>query len=254
MENFVDKKIDLLKNKGLVIKDFRKVKIFLNNINYYQLKEYFLFFEQNNKFKKGVIFENILNIYFFDRKLRLLFLDAIERIEKSFKAQVFNYLFSKYGENYFIENIYIRNQFINIKINKFLISDVVDFITFGEVLEIFKNLKKIDKINISRYYNIYWIYLYSYLHNLREVRNICAHFSRLWNRKITKNLKRSYFIEGLTYNKKIFDSILLCNIFIKNIDSEYRWINKILNLIEKYKINVNIMGFPCNWRDVLYGS
>jgi abortive infection bacteriophage resistance protein len=250
MNEFINKKIRLLEDKGLIINDLNKIEIFLNNINYYQLREYFYFFEENNKnFKKNVNFEDVLNIYFFDRELRLLFLDLIERIEKSFKAQVFNYLFFKYGENYFIENIYKENQFSDIKINKTLIYNLVDFITFGEVLEIFKNLKKIDKINISKFYNIDYIFLHSYLNNLREVRNICAHFSRLWNRKITKILRKSDFIEGLTYNKYIFDSILLSNIFLKNINPEYEWTYKIINLIKKYDINVNKMGFPYNWKD-----
>ena len=75
--------IDLLKLRGLIIENEKYALDFLTHVNYYRLSAYiYPFLEEKEKhvFKKGTTFQNILDIYNFDRELRLVLLDAIERI------------------------------------------------------------------------------------------------------------------------------------------------------------------------------
>jgi abortive infection bacteriophage resistance protein len=52
---------------------------------------------QTNRFHQGTTFEDILNLYTFDRELRLLVLDAIERIEISIRAKWAYHLTQRHG-------------------------------------------------------------------------------------------------------------------------------------------------------------
>ncbi|MEI8641428.1 Abi family protein [Pseudoalteromonas sp. Hal099] len=54
---------------------------------------------QNHTFKSGTTFEQVLNLYSFDRELRLLLLDAIERIEVSLRTQWAYHLAKKHGSH-----------------------------------------------------------------------------------------------------------------------------------------------------------
>lgn len=47
------------------------------------------------RFKSGTKFKDVIELYKFDRKLRLLLLDAIERIEISLRANLTYYLTEK---------------------------------------------------------------------------------------------------------------------------------------------------------------
>ena len=55
-------------------------------------------------FIKGTIWDDIWNLYKFDRKLRLLVFDAIERIEISLRTQIIYQLSHKYGPHWQNDN------------------------------------------------------------------------------------------------------------------------------------------------------
>ena len=69
----IDEQIKLLSSdRGLIIDDINKAKEALLNLNYYRLSGYSLTLRKNNKFYKGTHFDDILQIYNFDRDLRVL--------------------------------------------------------------------------------------------------------------------------------------------------------------------------------------
>jgi abortive infection bacteriophage resistance protein len=72
--------------------DESAIKI-LENIGYYRFSAYSYPFrcgEPRNQFKPDVTIQKIMRIYEFDRELRLLITDAIERIEVSMRARIVN--------------------------------------------------------------------------------------------------------------------------------------------------------------------
>ncbi|MCB9448714.1 MAG: Abi family protein [Flavobacteriales bacterium] len=75
----------LLKSRGLCIADQSRAEHYLSNISYYRLRAYMVPFQvvddHNHKFTPGITFDHVLDLYVFDRELRLLVFDAIERIE-----------------------------------------------------------------------------------------------------------------------------------------------------------------------------
>lgn len=90
--------VKLLAKRGLAIPDQSKAERFLSQVNYYRLSAYCIPFEvTRHVFKKGVSFEQIQQLYEFDRRLRFLIDEALEVIEISFRTSLAYYLSHKYG-------------------------------------------------------------------------------------------------------------------------------------------------------------
>lgn len=267
----IENQIKLLKKRGLTVNDNKEIEYYLNNISYYHLSGYFKPYQKDDDtFLKGKTFDDILKVYFFDRKLRLLFMNALERIEKSFKTQFVYHLFTEYGSHCLTDNKIFKKHKAKIEenlknskepfIKKFRekysnkyppLWILAEILSFGDILNIFsRSLENQKKKKIAEYYNLGWKYLYSWLENLREIRNISAHYSRLWNRKITKHLKRSKNYKELKYDNHIFDSIVITAILLKKISPTFDWLGEIEKLIDEYDVNSYKMGFPKNWKKI----
>ena len=85
------------------------------------------------------------------------------------------------------------------------------------------------------------------------VRNICAHYGRLYNAKLSKTpiLYKEYTQAGIG-NNRIY-AVLLC---MKNLlKNDLHWnlfVDKIELLFDKYEcVQIKTMGFPDNWKDIL---
>ena len=61
---------------------FRIAKRWLQKVSYYRLSAYCLPFKDGEAFRAGTDFNDVAGLYIFDRKLRLLVLDAIERVDE----------------------------------------------------------------------------------------------------------------------------------------------------------------------------
>jgi len=105
----IQDQLALLKARNLIIPDTQRAERYLNFIGYYRLSVYFLPFQNDkDKFDNDTKFDDILNLYIFDRKLKLLVLDAIERIEIATKAVISNYMSQKFDIHWFLlKTLYI---------------------------------------------------------------------------------------------------------------------------------------------------
>ena len=86
--------------RGLIITDRNRAARYLRHIGYYRLSPYTIPFQADrttHSFKSGTTFDDILYIYVFDRQLRLMTMDALERIEVAVRAAVSNTM-SIHGE------------------------------------------------------------------------------------------------------------------------------------------------------------
>ncbi|MDX8389471.1 MAG: Abi family protein [Mariprofundaceae bacterium] len=82
------------------IPDRAETAHYLSHLNYYRLAAYRLPFEQNHsthQFKPNTSFSQVLDMYVFDRELRRLVMDAVERVEVSLRACFTSHLSGKYG-------------------------------------------------------------------------------------------------------------------------------------------------------------
>lgn len=91
----VKNQVGKLKQRGLIINNEELALHYLQNISYYRLEGYWwpLQADKNNHiFKPNSHFETVISIYNFDRELRLLIFDVIERIEIGFRTRLIYHL------------------------------------------------------------------------------------------------------------------------------------------------------------------
>jgi abortive infection bacteriophage resistance protein len=102
-----DEQLELLISRGMQVRDREKALNHLSHINYYRLEAYWLPYEVSratHQFADNTDLNTILSHYLFDREFRLLLLDAIERIEVSFRTQWAYHISHSYGPHGYLEN------------------------------------------------------------------------------------------------------------------------------------------------------
>jgi abortive infection bacteriophage resistance protein len=274
----IEEQILKLKNRSMLFSNEEKAKQTLQNINYYRLSGYWLIHEQDHnthQFKKNIYFEDILNTYIFDRELRLLFLEAIERIEVSIRTKFAYELSNKYGSHFHLEPsifycpVKYAQTIVKLKSevnrskeicvvhfkNKYKetlppIWSSVELMTLGQISNWFDNIKlRQDKQQVAKFYNLDEKVLSSFLHHLTIVRNISAHHSRLWNKRFTFGFTLPKFPTELSNqfnvnkHKYLYNTIIMIHHILKQIDSNSNWLEKINDKIIKYNIDKERMGY-----------
>lgn len=106
--------VELLVSRGMEIEDPERAERYLSHLNYYRLAAYWLPCEQDHSthsFKSGTSFNTVLAHYIFDRELRLLVMDAIERLEVSLRTRWAYHLSHSYGPHAHLNgNIFKRGR------------------------------------------------------------------------------------------------------------------------------------------------
>lgn len=210
----VEEQLTLWQGRGLRVPDGQRALRYLSVISYYRLSAYSLPLQipgDGHNFIPDVEFDDILDLYVFDRKLRLLLLDAIERIEVAFRARMTQVLGEHHGSHAYLDPQIFDNRynhdwllkqveekcrqrqaetFIKHYRNKYKepklppIWMVLEILTFKEVSVLFSELKlKEDKKAISEFWALPDAVLRSWFRALSDLRNTCAHHSRTWNRE-----------------------------------------------------------------------
>lgn len=233
-----------LKQRGLQFTDDARVQHYLTHIGYYRLSAYWLPFEQatvdgqvrNHLFQPNTTFEQVLSLYTFDRQLRLLVMEAIERIETAIRTHWAHSLATRHGPHAHMDaNLFkspwqhasdiarmaadlqdSRETFIAHYRKRYSepylppIWAVVETLTLGALSRWFKATQSTDaKREVAKSLGMPTIeVLEQVLHALTPVRNVCAHHGRLWNRRFTlqlphiKRLKNEMVIEHIFATKK----------------------------------------------------
>ena len=103
--------ISLLLERGLAINDRARACRYLQNIGYYRLSAYFYPFllqpKEEHRFKSGCEFQNALDLYRFDKKLRLFLFNEIEKIEITFRSVLANVVAKESGNIFWMTDISI---------------------------------------------------------------------------------------------------------------------------------------------------
>ena len=271
--------IDILKDRGLLIDDEPNASDILQNISYYRLSAYFLPFQSaHNIFKEKTNFLDIVRLYEFDRHLRDMLWDAIESIEVSVRTQITYHFAHTYGPFGYAQSINFHPSFkhaewlsdlqenVNNSHETFVKSFrekyseeehlplwmATEVMSFGKLSKFFLGLHKKDKQAISDIkYKLNQSVLTSWLHTLVYVRNLCAHYSRIWNRTLSiKPIipRKEKEWEGIN-NQKIFCILLILKSLMSMAEEWQEWKEKFIQLIDSAPfVNLYSMGFPVDWR------
>ena len=103
----ISEQIFKLKNRGLHIPDEALAACYLSNISYYRLRAYTFPYqnndEENQPFKNDISIDDIMELYTFDRQLRLLIFDAVERIEIALRTQIIYHWTLQHGSHWHLQ-------------------------------------------------------------------------------------------------------------------------------------------------------
>lgn len=131
---------------------------------------------------------------------------------------------------------------------------ILESLTMGAISKLFQSLKRAQRKKIAKHFGVDEILLVSWLHILTYIRNLCAHHSRLWDRKlIIKPKVAKKFQQQLTDNRSFYAVTLIISVLQKNIGINNEWSYKLASLFNKYKevIDLEKMGFPNDWNDFI---
>lgn len=219
----LDEQIELLKSKGLVIKDLEFAKEVLLRENYFFLHGYrypFLKSMDNKVFIPGTSFEELYSLFLFDRQLRNLLFKNILVIENNLKSIMSYQLSKKYGYKekdylnpYNFNYVQDKKKQVNdllakmkrqIKINatqhaatNHYVNNygyiplwvLVKVLSFGIVTELFAILKKDEQYDIVEIYGIDIKNFTNYLTILSNYRNLCAHEDIVYENRTSKSIE-----------------------------------------------------------------
>lgn len=286
--SFADQ-LELLKSRGLVVGDDPIALSQLSSISYYRLSAYWYPYRERNEhgsvgdnFIEGTSFEDVINLYEFDRHLRLLVIDALERIEVYIRTLISYQLTHAYGA--FGHND-PTNYHPNFKHAKWLASlsreaerssdafiahyknkysgfpelplwMITEVMSLGSLSFAYKGLKHTDKKAISNQLGLHHKSLADWLHKLTYIRNVCAHHSRLWNRELSLRPSRPRGTAWNTpitpRNDRVFYVLLMLRYLLKTTSNGLDWCkrcNELLEPIARVEKWRNAMGMPENWEE-----
>lgn len=277
----IEEQIDNLKEIGLIIDDIEYAKSFLNDVSYFRLiKAYSLGLKPKNPdYYKGITFEEIVQLYLFNANFRQLLFAQIEKIEVNLRCRISNYFSIKYGVlgyknadnfvngiyyNDFVEDMekeinrnskapFVKNFKTNYENGDIPFYALVELFSFGTLSKFYKNMKNTDKKAIASSFGIGYTYLESWIENIAFVRNICAHYGRVYNVNLSKTpiLYKQYIADGIS-NLRVFATLLCMKHILKNDNHWKDFVDQIELLFEKYtSVKPKLMGFPNNWKKLL---
>ncbi|KMS84951.1 hypothetical protein ACZ91_44990 [Streptomyces regensis] len=111
--------LTLLSERGLHFPDPDKAGRYLRHIGYYRLSPYTIPFQQRDRwpahiFREGTTFEDVLDLYVFDRALRLLVTDALERVEVAVRAALTDHMSTAHRDpHWYMDASYFHNASIH---------------------------------------------------------------------------------------------------------------------------------------------
>lgn len=278
----VKEQIENLKCLGLTIDDEKEAENFLNDVSYFRLIKAFSIGlkKKNDLYGEGMNFEEIKALYLFNANLRQAVFVQIEKVEINLRCRISNYFSCKYGvlgyedeSNFrnaeyhkeFLKDIvrelernrkvpFVKNFQNNYETGKLPLYAVVELFSFGTLSKFYKNMKNEDKKAISQIYNnVGYKYLESWIEHITFVRNVCAHYGRLYNIRLAKTplLYKEYKEKGIS-NNRVFAAFICLKYLLPHDRHWYEFVDLIGLLIEKYpQVKINLMGFPVDWKQIL---
>ena len=276
-----------LKQRGLKFDNEPQAGHYLLNISYYRLRAYTYPFQDNaddnHQFIKQVTFEQIIDLYVFDRQLRLLLFNAIEKIEVALRTQIIYQYSLLYGSHwhlipglfnnvmYFAEHTSALQREVNRSTEAFIkhyrntYTDPsepacwmsLEVSSMGLLSKIYANLKKDStKDDIALHFGLKNVdVLGNWMFCISILRNICAHHGRVWNRRLSqitmpRKTINPYLQNSSVYPNKLYAYIANITYLLNIISPGHGFTNNLMQLMARCPLlQEKEMGFPADWKN-----
>lgn len=209
----------------------------------------------------------------------MLVLDAIERVEVSFRAVWAHRLAIEYGPHAHMDPSIVKDEvrwrtflssilkdigrsneiFIRHMLKNYIelvppIWATSEVLPLGALSKWYENLRsKRVKSRISCEYGLDEGMLESWLRHITYIRNLCAHHGRLWNREFTitpmiPKTKPLLIVGAMnSQSRGIYNSLVILLHMMSVIENNHNWRAELIRLIESAPFDPLSMGFPKDW-------
>lgn len=304
--------IAVLQARGMQFPNPQKAQTCLERIGYYRLSAYWYPFRQTvvsppghaqitqriDPFVAGTTFDEVVDFYVFDKELRVLLSDPLERIEVALRANIADLLGARdkwahraaaelHGNfttkaSKRVPRLTRHQDWLNEQDRNFdrsredfavhyrqkylppppiwVAKEVWDW---GMLSHFFTGMKHADKNAVAANYSplLTGDNMASWIHAMNDVRNICAHHSRLWNRglKVEPTLPRGVVIpdiehiRGSTHSlNRLYGAVLVMRFIMRKLHPNSQWHVRLNDLIRTKApqnpiIDQSTAGFPLGW-------
>lgn len=274
-----EEQLDLLRRRGLAVADPERAIRWLRHVSYYRLSAYCLPFKEGEAFRPGTDFDDVAGLYIFDRKLRLLVLDAIERIEVAVRTAVTYQIGHAYGafghadpahfapgfdharfmDGLRKEERQSRETFVRHFRDKYTSEEHLpvwmasELLSFGTVSKLYDAMAPSLKQRISAEYGVDEQFLRGWLHVLSYLRNVCAHHQRLWNRQFAIRprfpTRSPAWRHGAPNNRRLYAMLVVLRHMLGVASPGCLWRERLLTLLDEHPaVPREAMGFPEDWQ------
>ena len=278
--------IALLKGRGLNIEDSGRAEHYIRNIGYYRLSAYLYPLlqipKEAHRYKEGSTFQDALNLYRFDKKLRLFLFNEIEKVEIALRSALANTVAEETGNIFWMTDAAMfanadkfnrtmalvdkelkgsKEEFILHFKEKY--SDVyppawilVEILPLGVVTRIYENLAdNALRKKIAARFSLPMPVFISWMTVITLTRNTCCHHARVWNKEnpitpmIAKKLSRPWISQSVSPNRTFFD-ICIIKWFVDIVSPNNDMKGHLKQLLADFPmIDIKAMGFPMNWQE-----
>ena len=285
----LQEQIEILKSRGLNVEDENFAEHYLSHVSYYRLGEYWYSMQSDKEkhiFKEGSKFSDVIHLYEFDRELKILLFDVIERIEISLRTKMIFHLSHEFDAWWFqdfgifndslaltktlasieeevsrTKEKYIKEHFKKHKDDRRFPPawKTLEQTSFGSLSKLYGNLKnnvESKDIIAAEFGAVNHTYLPSWLQSIAQIRNYCAHHSRLWNKNLPgspKLLSKPPFdwIEDVPKQHEsihIYIHLCLMKYLINITHPTNDFTRRLSDLLKKYpSVDPNALGMKPNW-------
>lgn len=265
-----------LQRRGLSVGDPVRALAALEHVGYYRLLIYMRPLQQlpQKTFLAGTTFETVLDLYNFDRELRLLCLDAIERIEVALRAAIVSQVAVSHGPHFFLDPQHFerldgfveffqtatRAKYLGIQHYRAHygfpdlapIWTIMEAITFGALSRMYSGLQVRHRRAIADRFGYDEKILVSWFRSINMLRNMCAHHNRLWNfhMLVDQPMAAKRFKNEMIRTDRFYTRAVVLIALLDHVASGSGWRQRLLDLISRYPaVPTSAMGFPTDWRN-----
>lgn len=287
----IDQHIAQLKERGLIIENDGLAKKYLSNISYYRLAGYWWSMQEdkeNHIFKPDSTFSNVIALYNFDTELRVLLFGVIEKIEISLRTKLIYHLSHEYGPWWFQDTTIFEDTKAQVQTLEKIREEIerskdtfikehkkkynkdlrfppswktLELTSFGALSKLYGNLKNTinsKEIIAKELGAVNHTYLPSWLQSIAQIRNFCAHHSRLWNKNLPGTVK---LLPKPPYDwisdvpsqhefSKLYVHMALMKYLLNIIHPKNTFGKDLVSLMERYpNIDPDALGFKNNWQN-----
>ena len=277
--------VKLLQSRGLTVNDTARAERYLDFIGYYRLSAYMYPLLQMPKelhrYKTGSTFKQVMTLYRFDKKLRLLIFNEIEKIEVAVRSAIVNTGSELTGRPFWMTDrtnfiaptkfqhtmelidaelrrsredflVHFRQTYTDAYPPAWILAEVLPF---GVITNIFSNIKATRiKKRIAQKFGLQVAPFESWLTIVTLTRNSCCHHARVWNKQNTIRPMMPNRMDGVwltlpTDPLRIYFDLCIIKYFLNIISPQNDMRDKLIRLLKDFpSIDTAAMGFPKGWQ------